>query len=266
MNPHTDHHLPFVIRILNTEGYRLAPPVPCAVRWTYSFVWLHSGEMLVVADELPMLVRAHDFLLLPPSVPFSISWYNCSRGCMGGFAETFLKDSGHRVLSLGGPTLFSVPDEDWTLCEEIFGKMTRCQDDMAVVKSSIDLMLSQMDGPIANRVIPREGPAQHFMESVFNVFPLKSGVSEYAMEIGISANYLNRVVKKATGKSAGEWLDIARMSRAKTLLRDGSMSIADIAFDSGLSDQAYFSRFFKKYEGMTPSEYRAVLKSPNPSM
>ena len=43
---------------------------------------------------------------------------------------------------------------------------------------------------------------------------------------------------------------------AKQLLRNRSLSIAEIAEKTGLVDQSYFSRFFKKKMGITPSEYR----------
>ena len=47
-----------------------------------------------------------------------------------------------------------------------------------------------------------------------------------------------------------------RIAHAKELLRDPALSIKEICILSGYSDPNYFSRIFKKQEGVTPSEYR----------
>lgn len=81
-------------------------------------------------------------------------------------------------------------------------------------------------------------------------------IASYAAEIGISENYLSRLVKKATGRSVGAWIDIVRIQRAKRLLSVTEDSVIDIAASVGIEDQSYFSRLFKKETGMTPTAFR----------
>ena len=57
----------------------------------------------------------------------------------------------------------------------------------------------------------------------------------------------------------GSWIDTARVTRAKRLLRDTDSSMIDIAVAVGLDDQSYFARFFKKHTGVTPSEFRKSM-------
>ncbi|MGX8690316.1 MAG: helix-turn-helix domain-containing protein, partial [Bacteroidaceae bacterium] len=73
-------------------------------------------------------------------------------------------------------------------------------------------------------------------------------------------NYLSRQVKQHTGRSVGAWIDIVRVIRAKRLLAGTSVPIIDVAARVGLEDQSYFSRFFKRETGQTPTEFRKAMQ------
>ncbi len=68
--------------------------------------------------------------------------------------------------------------------------------------------------------------------------------------------YLSRLYKKQAGKSISEYVTEIRLYTAKMLLRRKNMKIRDIVSALGFSDHAYFTRFFKRHEKITPSEYR----------
>jgi two-component system response regulator YesN len=68
--------------------------------------------------------------------------------------------------------------------------------------------------------------------------------------------YLSRLIKKETGKTFLDILTRTRMEKACEMLKDGSMKAYEVAELVGLRDSGYFSQVFKKYFGMTPSEYR----------
>ena len=85
-------------------------------------------------------------------------------------------------------------------------------------------------------------------------------IASYAEEIGISENYLSRLVKKATGRSVGAWMDIVRIQRAKRLLTETREPVIDIAVAVGIEEQSYFSRLFKKETGLTPSAFRKKMQ------
>lgn len=69
-------------------------------------------------------------------------------------------------------------------------------------------------------------------------------------------NYLNRLIKDATGMSLHRYVISVRMLRALKLLENTELSVREIAEDCGFCDLAYFSQYFKKYFGKNPSEYR----------
>ncbi|MCI9009197.1 MAG: response regulator [Lachnospiraceae bacterium] len=80
-----------------------------------------------------------------------------------------------------------------------------------------------------------------------------AAVSEY---VGLSSGYLCRIFKEETGVSINACINHLRMTKAGELLRDKNSYIKEVAVSVGFEDQLYFSRLFKRYYGVTPSEYR----------
>jgi YesN/AraC family two-component response regulator len=68
-------------------------------------------------------------------------------------------------------------------------------------------------------------------------------------------DYLNRIFQKLTGTTIFSYLGMVRIAKAKELILTTSLKFTDIAYLVGFDDQYYFSRFFKKSTGMTPTEY-----------
>lgn len=85
-------------------------------------------------------------------------------------------------------------------------------------------------------------------------------VSDYAALLNITPNHLNKSVKTITGKSPTRWIDEAIVLEAKVLLVQTQLSISEIAAEVGIDDQSYFTRLFKKYEGLTPSDFRGMIE------
>lgn len=85
-------------------------------------------------------------------------------------------------------------------------------------------------------------------------------VADYAAMLHVSPNHLNKAVKGATGKPAVQWISEAILLEAKVLLYQSNLSVGEIAAQIGFFDQSYFSRMFKKHEGVTPSEFRRMIE------
>ena len=84
-----------------------------------------------------------------------------------------------------------------------------------------------------------------------------------ASHTGVSAIYLNRIFKLSTGKTVSEYLNDYRIAQSLPMLADSSRTIVHISEAVGYGDVRSYIRFFKKFYGMTPSEYR---KSPMPKL
>lgn len=81
-------------------------------------------------------------------------------------------------------------------------------------------------------------------------------VTIYASYLGISESYLNSITKAIAMITAKEYIAQYRLKLAKSALKYSSRTIAEVGYCIGFEEPTHFSRFFKKYEGVTPSAYR----------
>lgn len=106
--------------------------------------------------------------------------------------------------------------------------------------------------------------AAEFMRMLSQQFPVDLPLqpitlkkpADFADRIAVHINHLNMTVQKATGKSTTTHINERLFAEARSLLTYTDYSVADIALGLGFDYQSYFNRFFKKYAGVTPSEYR----------
>jgi AraC-like DNA-binding protein len=78
-----------------------------------------------------------------------------------------------------------------------------------------------------------------------------------ADDLKISYSYIRKIVKSLTGKSVLDYINSLRVNEGKRLLRQTNMTIAEIASCLGYNNVQSFNRFFKKFEGITPGEFRS---------
>ena len=79
-----------------------------------------------------------------------------------------------------------------------------------------------------------------------------------ADKLNLSANYLGDLIKKETGKSAQENIQLSLIESAKERIFHKEKTISEIAYELGFEYPQYFSRLFKKRVGVTPNEYRMM--------
>lgn len=91
----------------------------------------------------------------------------------------------------------------------------------------------------------------HFGESIT--------LEDIANEVGFSTYYFGKIFKKTFKMTFTEYLTNLRIEQAKKHLKDDSITVKDVTYRVGYMDPNYFTRVFKKYEGVTPTEYRAII-------
>ena len=84
--------------------------------------------------------------------------------------------------------------------------------------------------------------------------PLK--LENIAPLFGYNCSYLGKLFKQKTQKNFNTYLDELRIAHSKELLAQGDLKIYEVAEKVGYSNVDYFSTKFKRYEGITPAEYR----------
>jgi two-component system response regulator YesN len=81
-------------------------------------------------------------------------------------------------------------------------------------------------------------------------------LEEVAHHIGLSKYYLSKCFKQVTGENFIDFLTEVRMEKAKELLLQKEMTVAEICYAVGFADPNYFSRAFKKYTGISPKGFQ----------
>jgi len=83
-------------------------------------------------------------------------------------------------------------------------------------------------------------------------------VSYCAGELNLSSNYFGDLIKKETGQSAQEYIQLKVIDIAKEKIFDINKSISEVAYDLGFKYPQHFTRLFKQKAGITPHDYRMM--------
>ena len=220
------------------------------------FSFLMEGEALLEVSGKNYLLNPGQLFLVPVDKELIVNHVSDVKGYDGYFSIDYLKDASYPVLRSNEAVLQSFWFDDAVFMGALFKRMEAAfkDKDKRFIQCALDLVLNQVrpGGHIA--AVP-----ENFLQMVFEKDKAPLGVSAYASLLGVTANYLNKTVKSHTHRTAIDWIEIARLNLAKKLLADRSISIEDVAVGVGIDDQSYFSRFFKKKTGLTPSQFRNSL-------
>ena len=101
---------------------------------------------------------------------------------------------------------------------------------------------------------------RRFMASLESNLTKRKSVGDYARDLGISANYLNEIVKKVTGSQAYYHIQQRKVLEAKRQAICNGMSMKEVAYYLGFDDLSHFSRFFKVKTGSNFSEFKKEME------
>ena len=93
-----------------------------------------------------------------------------------------------------------------------------------------------------------------------NNFDKEIRLSDLAGKLFVSEQYLSKLFSNEIGLSLSEYLIRKRLEKVRKDLFETEKSVTNIAFSAGFSNINSFNRLFKKYQGLTPSEYRRESK------
>ncbi len=102
------------------------------------------------------------------------------------------------------------------------------------------------------------------LENYFDSGKLKENgipsIEKIAEQLSVSQRYLSDTLKKETGKTSTEHLQLYLIDEAKNILLDPQKTVSEVAYELGFEYPPYFSRLFKKREGISPTQYREKYK------
>lgn len=216
-----------------------------------------------------------------PHIPYS--WETISTSYVGYtclFSEEFLKSDRSESLQhsplfkIGGTPILKITAQQREFLSTLFQKMIDEQqtdyvykDDL--IRNYINLIIHE-----ALKLQPSENFDQHrnassrltsvFLELLERQFPIEDTekplqlktAQDYAKNMNVHANSLNRAVKEVTGKPTTVHISERIISEAKALLQHRDWNISDIAYALGFEYPTYFNNFFKKITGTNPKSLR----------
>ena len=217
-----------------------------------------------------------------PHIPYS--WETISttyRGYTILFSEEFFKNSERSeslqqssFFKIGGTPVLKITEEQRLFLNTIFQKMIAEQESDYIYK---DEMIHNYISLIIHESLKLE-PAKDFnqdknavsrLSSVFlelleRQFPIETtdqslqlrSAQDFAKNLNVHVNYLNRAVKEVTGKSTTTHIRERILTEAKALLLHTDWNISEIAFALGFDYPTYFNNFFKKQTGTNPKAFR----------
>lgn len=139
-----------------------------------------------------------------------------------------------------------------------------------LIASNIELLLNYCVRFYDRQFITRENVNKGILERFEKVlkeffasdkpqtFGLPS-VAWCASELNLSANYFGDLIKKETGKSPYEFIQLKLIDVAKERMFDTNKSVSEVAYGLGFKYPQHFSRVFKQHVGVSPLEYRSSM-------
>lgn len=111
-----------------------------------------------------------------------------------------------------------------------------------------------------SRVQTKEDPSRRIAYAAKEVLEadgaVQEGIQEQLGALGFSYEHVCRLFSRTFGVTPAAYRNAVRLERAKTLLRDPKLTIAQVAYKAGFDDPAYFTRLFHRQNGVPPSHFR----------
>jgi AraC-like DNA-binding protein/mannose-6-phosphate isomerase-like protein (cupin superfamily) len=241
----------------------------------YEMIWLTRGNGTLWVDMQGYPVENNTIHSIKPNQTHQFQMQEGMDGFVFSFMDSFFKMDEYDFDWAGQDGLFQlftegrslrIPNEMEEELKDIVWKMIREFENeqphrMEILKRFFKIFLIYLtrwtEGHMESTEHSRETElVKNFLESLDKNFKEKKMVAEYAGELLVTPTYLNRIVKKITGTSAGHQIRQRVVLEAKRMGRYSGAGMKEIAYRLGFLDPAHFSRFFKAFAGINFSDFK----------
>ena len=261
-------------------------PIPSFNRRDFFKVCINTGENRIQYANKGIDTKGSILFFGNPHIPYSWEVLSAdSNGYACVFTEDFLNakersESLHEspLFKIGGTPIFHLAPEQTEFLTNIFKRMLAEQEadythKGELIRNYITLIIHE-----ALKMHPSENYAKHesshsrittlFLELLERQFPVEKPSEpiklrtpqDFAYNLSIHVNYLNKSVKETTAKSTSTLIGERMISEAKALLQHTDWTITDIAYALGFEYPTYFNNYFKRLTGTTPRATKFSVK------
>jgi AraC-like DNA-binding protein len=262
-------------------GPRPAQPMPYSRKDYYKIALIKGAHLVEYADQT-YSVKHNMLMFANPLIPYNWTPETAEpRGTFCVFTADYMKGFGnirdYPLYQPGGTPILDITDEEVLQVMELFSRMFK--EIASEYTYKYDLLRSQVFELIHTGLklrpahtindVPGFNAGQRitslFHELLDRQFPIESTgqkmqlktPAEFADQLNIHVNHLNKVLKEVTGKTTTQLIAGRVASEARALLKHTDWNISEIAWCLGFEDTSNFVKFFKKQGDSTPHRFRS---------
>ena len=258
-----------------------ANPVPYKRRDYFKIMLVIGNSKVHYADKV-VEVKKQALSFSNPQIPYKWEHLDTIRsGAFCIFNQHFFHQYGnlnqYSVFQPSGNHLFELEDEQVTKLQSIYDRMF--EEINSDYKHKYDVLRTLVFELIhfALKMEPTaaiDKKAIHasqristlFLELLERQFPIDDNhrnitlrsASDYAKQLNVHVNHLNRAVKETTEKTTSQLIAERFLQEAKILLKHSAWSVSEIAYALGFTEVTHFNNFFKKHVEISPLKFRNV--------
>jgi AraC-like DNA-binding protein len=280
----TDDSEPGQFNVYRVEETRGSLPFPYNRRDFYKIALCSKGEGMLSYSDRTFHIKDGVIAFFNPLIPYSwdpISTSNSGLSCL--FTEEFVNHH-LKADSLAQSPLFKVngnhvlvpSPSSMTFLTGIFERMiTELQSAYVnkydLLRSYIQIIMHEALKIEPLEKTPWSGNSSArisglFMELLERQFPISSpshviqlkNAGEFAGQLAVHTNHLNRSLKETTGRTTSELITERLVKEARALLLHSNWDIAQIGYCLGFEHASNFNNFFKKLTAQTPNHFRKM--------
>ena len=258
-----------------------AKPVPYQRRDYYKIMLVIGNSKVHYADKI-VEVEKQALSFSNPHIPYK--WEHLDRirsGVFCVFNHSFFQQYGnlnqYEIFQPGGTHIFELTDEQATTVSNLFKRMFEEINSEYIHKYDFlrtlvfelihFAMKMQPSAKLEKQPInASQRIATLFLELLERQFPIDDthqsiqlrAASEFAKQLNVHVNHLNRAVKEITEKTTTQLIAERVLQEAKSLLKRSDWNVSDIAYALGFKEINHFNNFFKKHVPLSPLKFRNI--------
>jgi AraC-like DNA-binding protein/mannose-6-phosphate isomerase-like protein (cupin superfamily) len=249
----------------------------------FEIIVMREGSAVFHIDSRPYIVKEGDVIIIPGGglhVGYALHYGNIHYDCVVLNAALFndwVHDPVHAQFVapyLEGRLRFPVkPSEQDEICLRFYSLLDEAIVELTakppayqlVVKSKLyvlftllsrTFMVQQSSGKPAEQYFINRDRFKTLIQRIESNFCEKMTIEQAAKQVSLNPYHFCKLFKKLTGRTFVEYVNLCRMNEAERLLRDSNNTVTEIAAMVGCDNPNYFTKLYKQYKGMTPSQAR----------
>jgi AraC-like DNA-binding protein len=237
-----------------------------AVKDHYKIHYIHSGKgVLKTADKIYELSAGQCFLIYPDTVSFYRAsddnpWTYYWVAFNGLNADSYLTRAG---FTPENPIINSRSDAKILECFDLMFEHSQNQQsgDLSILGCLYNLLSILIDEDSSQLQLDKSEKKDNAyitkaIELIEMNYSSRISIEEIANNLGLNRKYFSKLFKETVGSSPIDFLVNFRLNKACDLMLKNEFTIGEVSRSVGYDDQLLFSRTFRKFKGISPSEFR----------